>query len=356
MRDKLLERLRCPVDLGTLLLDISRQDTDGHIIAGELRCTICQQKYQIDQGVPDMLPENPAKLESCDLEELQSATKERFGFEWCYFRDWGWLVEYPDVQNAKEKFYGGLHKHTRSAFWSKSLFQKEDLRKGQLVLDAGCGNGRFTNQAAQTGVEVIGIDLGMGVLSAFEHTRSLPNCHIVRGDLFRLPFADCTFDRIFTIGVLQHTGDAACAFDLLVRILRKEGLIVAHVYGQGMPTYEITDLLIRAITTRLSIRMQVNFSRFTAAIARWLRSGTNWRIRLYQCLFSYINLLPTEHHMFDWWSAPIATHHTQDEVISWFIKNKLKIIRANPPLGDEAAEQARYRVHGAVTVLGKLNG
>jgi SAM-dependent methyltransferase len=355
MRETLVERLRCPVDLELLQLDIVNQDKDGHIMEGQLCCSVCQQKYKIKNGIPNLLLDNPVNINGENLDQLQSMTKERFGFEWRYFSDWGWLTDYPDVPLAEEKFYGGLIQHTQSAFWGKSLFQKEDLRKGLLVLDAGCGNGRFTNQAAQTGAEVIGIDLGKGVLSAFEHTRLLLNCHIVQGDIFRLPFATHTFDRIFSIGVLQHTGDAAAAFDSLTRSLRKGGLIVAHVYGRGMLTYEIIDALIRAVTTRLSIKMQINFSRITAAIARWLRSNTRWRLNLYYHLFRHINLLPTEHHMFDCWSAPISTHHTQDEVIGWFLKNKLRVIRTNPPLSDKAAERIRHRTHSSITVLGKLD-
>ena len=356
MRETLVEKLRCPVDLELLQLEIINQDKDGHIMEGQLCCSVCQQKYQIKNGIPNLLLDNPVTISGETLDQLQSMTRERFGFEWRYFSDWGWLTDYPDVSLAEEKFYGGLIRHTKSAFWSKSLFQKEDLRKGLLVLDAGCGNGRFTNQAAQTGADVIGIDLGKGVLSAFEHTRLLPNCHIVQGDIFRLPFSPHTFDRIFCIGVLQHTGDAAAAFDSLARCLRKRGLIVAHVYGRGMLTYEIIDALVRAVTTRLSIRMQLKLSRFTAAVARWLRSGARWRVRLYQHLFRHINLLPTEHHMFDWWSAPVATHHTLDELLDLFAKNHLTILRSNPSWNDVAAKQARYRVHGSITVLGKLNG
>lgn len=303
--------------------------------------------------MPDLLPADSAQVDGNDLSRLQSATAERFGFEWRYFRDWGWLTEYPDVLNAKEKFYGGLTEHTHAAFWSKSLFRKEDLHPGLLVLDAGCGNGRFMDQAAQTGAEVIGIDLGWGVYSASEHLRSLPNAHVVRGDLFRLPFADDTFDRILSIGVLQHTGDAGAAFDSMVRTLRPGGLAVAHVYGQGTRTYEILDAAIRGITTRMPISWQLRFARFTAALARWLRGGGKRRAAFYWCLFRYINLLPTEHHMFDWWSAPIATHHSQDEVLGWFAKNQLEIVRTNPPLDDIAAEGARRRGHGAITVLGR---
>ena len=94
------------------------------------------------------------------------------------------------------------------------------------------------------------------------------------------------------------------------------------------------------------------FARATAATARQLRGG-KWRRYLYRGLFCFINLLPTEHHMFDWWAAPIATHHTQREVLGWFANNHLEIVRAKPPLDDLAAEFARRRGHAAITVLGR---
>lgn len=349
MRKELLQWLRCPVDLGSLALDANKIEADEHILSGQLFCTQCGQNYQITDGVPHLLPPEQLRIKSEDLTRLQQQTIERFGFEWRHFQDWGWLPDYPDVPETELKFFGGLVKHTESAFWGKSLFSRDDLQVGNLVLDAGCGNGRFTNQAAQTGAEVIGLDLGWGVFSAFEHTRTLPNVHIVRGDLFRLPFADKTFDRIFCIGVLQHTGNAGAAFDSLARVLQGGGLIVAHVYGRGLWTYELMDAVLRNVTTRLPISAQLAFSRWMAALARWLRQGNE---KLYRRIFRHINLLPTDIHMFDWWSAPIATHHTREEVLGWFERNGLEVLRTNPP-HSEAAELARKRNHATITILGR---
>ena len=143
------------------------------------------------------------------------------------------ILRCPDVPQAQEKFYGGLAEHTKLAFWGKSLFTENDIRRALIILDAGCGNGRFTNEAAKSGAELIGLDLGWGVNSAFEHTRKANNIQIVRGDLFRLPFSDKTFDRVFSIGVPMHTGNAKQAFNSIARTVNLRGLLLGLCMGKA---------------------------------------------------------------------------------------------------------------------------
>jgi hypothetical protein len=39
---------------------------------------------------------------------------------------------------------------------------------------------------------------------------------------------------------------------------------------------------------------------------------------LFQLMNSFIRLEAGHHYIFDWYSAPIATHHTYDEAFGWF--------------------------------------
>ena len=45
----------CPVDKADLDLTVDERD-DGEIITGELRCTECDERYPIDDGIPNLLP------------------------------------------------------------------------------------------------------------------------------------------------------------------------------------------------------------------------------------------------------------------------------------------------------------
>ena len=75
MRERPLNRLSCPDDLSPLRLDISTQDTDGHVVHGQLKCRRCRRVYPIKQGVPDFVPDLSPKVAGDDLHELKSPFK-----------------------------------------------------------------------------------------------------------------------------------------------------------------------------------------------------------------------------------------------------------------------------------------
>ncbi|MGH9820348.1 MAG: class I SAM-dependent methyltransferase, partial [Pyrinomonadaceae bacterium] len=90
---------------------------------------------------------------------------------------------------------------------------------------------RHTKLAAEWGAkEVVGIDLGLGVESAYALTRDLPNAHIVQCDIFKLPLKRA-FDYAFSVGVLHHTPDPKKAFLSLASRVQNGGHISAWVYG-----------------------------------------------------------------------------------------------------------------------------
>src|SRR4029450_2307489 len=66
-------------------------------------------------------------------------------------------------------------------FRKKTGFKPEDP-KGQLVLYAGIGAGRFTDVMARWGANVIGIDLSYAVEAAKENFRHLDNVLVAQAD------------------------------------------------------------------------------------------------------------------------------------------------------------------------------
>lgn len=55
MKESLMDVLCCPVDKHDLKLAVETQD-DEEIIEGTLTCTECDEKYPIEDGIPNLLP------------------------------------------------------------------------------------------------------------------------------------------------------------------------------------------------------------------------------------------------------------------------------------------------------------
>jgi SAM-dependent methyltransferase len=204
MKEKLLDLLACPVSGGDLRLAYASRWEDKEIIDGVLSCVKCEREYKIIRGIPRF-----ADLSA--IEEEKAATAKNFGWQWTHFTQ--------DDPKYTEQFLG----------WLTPV--KPDFFEGKLVLEGGCGKGRHTKLAAEWGAkEIVGIDLGAGVETAFNLTRKFENAHIVQGDIFRLPVKRA-FDYAFSVGVLHHTPDPRKAFLSLASRVKRGGHISAWVYG-----------------------------------------------------------------------------------------------------------------------------
>ena len=204
MKEKLLDLLACPTCGGDILLAYASKYDDKEIIEGVLTCKKCTREYKVIRGVPRF-------VDLGKIEQDKADTAENFGWQWTHFKQ-------EDTKYA-DQFLGWLRPVEKEFF------------KDKVVLEGGCGKGRHTKLAAEWGAaEVVGIDLGDGVESAFALTRHLPNAHIVQCDIFKLPLKK-VFDYAFSVGVLHHTPDPRKAFVSLASKVKKGGHISAWVYG-----------------------------------------------------------------------------------------------------------------------------
>jgi SAM-dependent methyltransferase len=98
--------------------------------------------------------------------------------------------------------------------------------KGRRLLDVGCNWGRWSVAASRLGYRAVGIDPSLGaVLAARRVTRQLDAAaDFVVGDARFLPFADDSFDTVFSYSVLQHFSkeDACLAISEIGRVLKRE--------------------------------------------------------------------------------------------------------------------------------------
>src|SRR6266852_2806568 len=73
------------------------------------------------------------------------------------------------------------------------------------LLDFGCGVGRMTRAFSGFFASCIGIDISEKMIRlARGYNSRLPRCEFIANDANVLPFADKSFDFVFTVLVLQH--------------------------------------------------------------------------------------------------------------------------------------------------------
>jgi SAM-dependent methyltransferase len=112
-------------------------------------------------------------------------------------------------------------------------FNRLGLRPGAKFLDAGAGFGRHAFEAARQGATVFALDYASdevvmtrntfgAMLEAKEITEQAYG-GVLRGDATKLPFADNTFDCVFTSEVLEHIQDDVSAISELHRVLKPGG-------------------------------------------------------------------------------------------------------------------------------------
>ncbi|MCC7522729.1 methyltransferase domain-containing protein [Candidatus Uhrbacteria bacterium] len=302
MRMSLLEHLACPSCGGDFDVHVIRKNEPAgmeEIQEGALECRNCKMLFPIKNYIPRFIPDQ--------TNELQTATIRNFGFEWQTWNAFGWGDSVP-------------METTRAIFDYKVLKKRGEL-EGKLVLDGGCGNGRYTAVASEYGGTVIGIDLSTAVDVAFENLKHDPKVHIVQGDLFHPPFKKERFDFIFSNGVLMHTGNAKRAFQSLCRFLKPDGEITIHLYHKGNFIYEAVDASLRWLILKLPLKTALAISKVMASIASWIPKGNASTL-----VNGFIRLEPHPHYVFDWYTAPIATHHTYPEVYRWLEEEKLFLV------------------------------
>lgn len=98
-----------------------------------------------------------------------------------------------------------------------------NLREGDSVLDLGCGRGSKTDALRLLGVDPVGIDLDPDAIR--QAREDFPKTRFQVGDVHALPFADNTFDALFSLSVLQYV-DREAVLKECHRVLKPGGRAV----------------------------------------------------------------------------------------------------------------------------------
>lgn len=214
--------LACPDCQGDVILVSPANTQDKKINDGILRCNQCKAQFSIKDYIPRFVPpENYA---------------DSFGFQWNIHA------------NTQIDTYSGINM-SRARFFDVTGWP-QDLRE-EKILEAGCGAGRFTQIAAETGAEIYSFDYSNAIEANMRNNTAHDNINFFQADIFHIPLQQASIDRIFCFGMLQHCPDPRKAFMSLIPFLKPGGNIVIDIYDLTLRAFVNPKYWLRPFTKRL---------------------------------------------------------------------------------------------------------
>lgn len=260
-------------------------------------CPSCKRTFPMERGVIRFVePENYAGS---------------FGFQW---------QKYARTQLDDEESRESEHDFRR-----KTGLTPSDLN-GKLVLDVGCGMGRFADVATRWGAQVVGIDLSAAAEVA---ARNLEGRQFIalQADVFALPFAPASFDFIYSIGVLHHTPNCEQAVRALPQYLKPGGTLAVWLYSAYNPWYRFSDIY-RRVTHKMPAKTLHGILRVVVPVVNSVDSALRVLPVVGRPLSGLLRFLaPVNRNSnrqwrvldtFDWYSPKYQSKHTYEEVFRWF--------------------------------------
>ena len=124
---------------------------------------------------------------------------------------------------------------------------------GLRVLEIGCGCGSEAERFARAGAHYTAVDLTNAAVSLTQRRFQLANLpgNFVQGDAENLPFADGSFDLVYSHGVLHHTPDTPQTIREVHRVLSPNGRAMIMLYYRDSFNYQINLRVVRRLRAHL---------------------------------------------------------------------------------------------------------
>jgi ubiquinone/menaquinone biosynthesis C-methylase UbiE len=143
---------------------------------------------------------------------IDNATVESFGEEWCKFNSFS----KEDIAAIGNEYF--------------DIIDNSIINSTSLVLDVGCGAGRWSMYFADKVKSIEAIDPSDAVLAAATLTKDKPNIRITKAVADKIPFSDNLFDLVISVGVLHHVPDTALALKQISQKAKIGGHVYVYIY------------------------------------------------------------------------------------------------------------------------------
>lgn len=298
----------------------------------QYRCPQCPAVYAVKNRIPRFLT---------SLSDEEQQARHSFNFE-------------------HARFLHSRHLHFSPALveqWLAATKLPAEYFKGKVVLDAGCGSGRWAYALASLGAQVVAVDLTEeGVEITHQATAGFENAAVLQASLFHLPFKPMAFDFVVSWGVLHHTPDTKAAFGRLVPLIKKGGCGYIMVYEKHNPLKFACTNLLRRILRNFSEESRYRFCRrliiknpvLHLLLTHLIISDTRYKVT------DPVEISTKQLGLYDAYSPAFNHIHTREEVLSWFEEYGFKkIVLTSPVLFTKWFDVFRWGpCGGAISVRG----
>ena len=270
----------CPACRGTL-----------KITGIEIECLKCQNKYQIENGIPLLFWPN-----AWDGLKKDVTNTVRLFYEETPFPN------YEDFENS-----GDLVQKAQTGIFARLL--NEQIPFNIRTLEVGCGIGQLSNFLGIAHRFVFGTDLCINSLKLaqdFKIQNNLERVGFYQMNLFKPIFKEESFPLVICNGVIHHTSDPFAGFQSISKLVKKGGYIIIGLYNKyGRITTDIRRAIFRAFGDRFKF-LDTRLTRKDMSDVRKL----TW--------------------FKDQYKNPHESKHTIGEVLSWFYQTGFDFINGIP--------------------------
>ena len=224
-----------------------------------IQCQNCKVSYKIINSIPRFVSEE----------------------DYCHSFDIEWNIH---GMTQYDRYYG--RKLSEERFFNETGWDRN--LSNQIIIEAGCGGGRFTEWALSTGAIVLSFDLSNAVEVNMKNNGNHPNLFIVQGDIFHIPFKKGIADKLFCFGVLQHTPSPKKALYSFIPFVKENGgEIVFDIYVKKFHTKYLIRPFTKRIPPKILYHLCKNWIDFMWPIASVLRKASprygpklNWQLMI----------------------------------------------------------------------------
>jgi len=162
---------------------------------------------------------------------------ENFGYQWNIF-DKNQIDSYSNIKQSEKRFY-------LETDWNS------DELENQKILEVGSGAGRFTEVLLRTSkAKLHSFDFSNAVDANFKNNHKyIKRLRLFQASLYKIPFPDYSFDKIFCLGVLQHTPSFEKSLVAISKKLKISGELVVDFYPvKSLLTFFHSKYVVRLIS------------------------------------------------------------------------------------------------------------